>query len=203
MSRSLVYALLLLAGAWLPAALWPDSGSVSSCGPKAEGLTPCAPPEGLTLCAAPAHAAQSSGESPAEESASEEEQSGEGPVIDPLGPNAACYVCHMTFVGEPLSSVHQAEEITCITCHGLSAAHANDENIGATPPDVRYARGRIDAACLKCHEHHNAQARDVLARFFQRKLPARVRPVCTDCHGRHRIAAAKDGLPTPGDKPGS
>ena len=32
------------------------------------------------------------------------------------------------------------DEITCVRCHGISAAHANDEDIGATPPDITFKR---------------------------------------------------------------
>ena len=111
----------------------------------------------------------------------------EGRFIDPLGPNAACYVCHLTFVHEELSVVHKAEKVTCIECHGLSAGHANDEDIGATPPDVVYKRERIDAACRECHEGHDVSAAAVLARFFERKLKPEPAAVCTDCHGQHRL----------------
>ena len=107
-------------------------------------------------------------------------------MIDPMGPNAACYVCHMTFVYEELSNVHLPEEVTCVRCHGLSAAHANDENIGATPPDVTFKRDKIDAACRECHEEHDVAAKKVIARCIERELsdfPA----VCTDCHGTHKI----------------
>ena len=54
------------------------------------------------------------------------EDAAESETIDPLSVNAACYVCHMTFVREEISWVHFAEKVTCIQCHGLSAAHAND-----------------------------------------------------------------------------
>ncbi len=112
--------------------------------------------------------------------------------IDPLGPNAACYVCHMTFVQEEMSKVHKAEKTGCIDCHGLSAAHANDEDVGATPPDVVYRRDQVDASCMKCHETHDAPAVDVIARFVQRKLSPTTAAVCTDCHGEHRIADAAE-----------
>ena len=105
--------------------------------------------------------------------------SGQFDETNPLGANAACYVCHMTFVGEELSKSHLQAKITCIDCHGLSAAHANDENIGATPPDVSFDRDEVDAMCLKCHERHDILAEEVAVR----EQP----PVCTDCHGGHRI----------------
>lgn len=116
--------------------------------------------------------------------------------------NAACYVCHTTFVHEELSKVHLEEKTTCIDCHGLSAAHANDEDVGATPPDITYARDKIDASCGKCHEGHDAPARDVIARWLERGPPTPA--VCTDCHGTHRIDEAdKMAQPSPGPAPNS
>jgi hypothetical protein len=107
---------------------------------------------------------------------------------DLLGVNAACYVCHMTFVKEELAKVHLAAKVTCVQCHGLSDKHANDENIGATKPDVLYRRSEIDASCVKCHPQHDAPARKVIARLLDRRLPSSSVAVCTDCHGLHRIA---------------
>ncbi len=107
-------------------------------------------------------------------------------TIDPLSVNATCYVCHMTFVREEISRVHFKEEVTCIKCHGLSAAHANDEDIGATKPDIVYKRNQVDEMCAKCHEEHDVPATDVIARFVEREITESP-PVCTDCHGKHRI----------------
>lgn len=98
---------------------------------------------------------------------------------NPLGANAACYVCHMTFVKEELSKTHLRAEITCVRCHGLSAGHANDEDIGATPPDISFKRDQVNAMCLKCHKSHDIGPEKVGAG----KYP----PVCTDCHGTHKI----------------
>lgn len=118
--------------------------------------------------------------------------------IDPLGPNAACYVCHQTFIFEEMATVHKAEKIGCIKCHGLSAAHANDENVGATPPDIKFARHQVDKSCVECHDSHDAPAREVLARFVDRELPQDKPAVCTDCHGEHRIVEAAEMLPVLG-----
>ncbi len=98
---------------------------------------------------------------------------------NPLGANAACYVCHMTFVKEELSKTHLRAEITCVRCHGLSAGHANDEDIGATPPDISFKRDQVDAMCLKCHKSHDIGPEEAGAG----KYP----PVCSDCHGTHKI----------------
>ncbi|MGO8749879.1 MAG: cytochrome c3 family protein [Thermoguttaceae bacterium] len=109
---------------------------------------------------------------------------------DPLGANAACYVCHTSFVKEDLAKTHLAAKVGCIKCHGLSAKHANDENIGATKPDIFFKRGQIDAACVKCHEEHDVLPEKIIARFIERKV-AKTPVVCTDCHGAHKIDAAE------------
>ena len=162
--------------------------------PAADGSNPAAKSAdsggGKSSKPAPSHAPAADEPSDEQEPAGDE---GEPAEIDPLGPNAACYVCHTTFVHEELSKQHLVEQIGCIKCHGLSDKHANDENIGATPPDVTYKRGQIDAACtIECHEEHDVPAKDVLARFLERKLPHSPPPVCTECHGTHRIEEAAE-----------
>ena len=101
----------------------------------------------------------------------------------------------MTFVKEDLAKVHLAE-ITCAECHGLSDKHANDENIGATKPDIVYQRDKVDG-CEKCHEKHDAPATQVLARFLERKLPLQTTAICTDCHGTHKIDRSAEALQLP------
>lgn len=115
------------------------------------------------------------------------DEPGQEEEMDPIWANAACYVCHTLFVKEELSKVHVEEKVACIKCHGLSAAHANDENIGATPPDVIFKRDQIDPMCIECHETHDATAREVVGRLLQRRLSPKSPPLCTDCHGRHKI----------------
>jgi len=107
-----------------------------------------------------------------------------GNPTNPLSVNAACYVCHIDFVKEQISKAHLSKNITCIACHGLSAGHANDENVGATPPDIIFGRDQVDTMCAKCHKRHKISAQD-LAKYESR-------PVCTDCHGSHRIGGAAD-----------
>jgi len=144
------------------------------------GVSPPAPPAETT---------------PAETAPAEEPP----PEMDPLGMNGACYVCHIPFVKEELAKVHLAEGISCAQCHGLSDKHANDENIGATKPDITFRRDQIDAGCEKCHTTHDAPASKVLARFAERKLSLQTPAVCTDCHGTHKIdrsAEAAQVLPT-------
>ena len=122
---------------------------------------------------------------------------GDAGLIDPLGPNAACYVCHMTFVREELARVHLRAEVTCVGCHGASTQHANDEHIGATPPDVVYAREQVNEACRACHATHDVAPELVVQRWLERKL-TEVPPACTDCHGSHRIGAVGETPPAAG-----
>ncbi len=96
---------------------------------------------------------------------------------NPIGANAACYVCHMTFVKEELSKTHLKAKITCVRCHGVSAGHANDEDIGATKPDITFERNGVEAMCLECHKRHDVEESETEL-------------VCTDCHGAHRIRKA-------------
>jgi cytochrome c553 len=131
-----------------------------------------------------AHGADSPSKSPPAEAKPAEE-------TDPLGANAACYVCHISFVKEELSKVHLAAKVACVKCHGLSDKHANDENIGATKPDIMYKRDQIDASCVKCHERHDVPPGKVIARFEERKLGISTKPVCSDCHGTHKIEREK------------
>ena len=104
-----------------------------------------------------------------------------------LGLNAACYVCHIPFVQEDLSRTHLQAKVACIDCHGLSAGHANDENIGATPPDVKFERSQVHAMCVKCHKTREISQEDLA----KHKVP----PVCTDCHGSHRITKPAATVP--------
>lgn len=105
---------------------------------------------------------------------------------NPLGANAACYVCHMTFVREALSKTHLKAEVGCIECHGISSGHANDEDIGATPPDISFEREQVDTMCRNCHGSHDVPAAQVIARWLEQH-PAKSPVACTDCHGTHRI----------------
>ena len=123
-----------------------------------------------------------------------------GAKNNPLGPNAACYVCHMTYVKEPLSRVHLKQKVYCVDCHGASVGHANDEDIGATKPDIYFKRNQVNGSCRRCHSGHDAAPEKVIARWFERKLKTNS-PVCTDCHGSHRIKRAKDKKAKPAAKP--
>lgn len=104
-----------------------------------------------------------------------------------LGGNAGCYVCHMTFVKEPLAVTHLEKKITCARCHGSSTGHANDEDIGATPPDVVIKHDQVKAFCRTCHKVADKHPEKTFLGRVIRKGPE-PGAVCTDCHGKHRIS---------------
>lgn len=102
----------------------------------------------------------------------------------------ACFVCHSNYREEPLVRMHAKEEIACMECHGDSIAHRNDED-NVTPPDTMYPSEKIGEACLDCHDTHDAPAKKVVARWRER-CPQKTdisKIVCTDCHGKHRLAS--------------
>ncbi|UCG55646.1 MAG: hypothetical protein JSU70_12345 [Phycisphaerales bacterium] len=110
------------------------------------------------------------------------------PTTEAAAENAACFVCHANYKSEPLAVWHAAANVGCSSCHGKSFAHRNDEN-NTTPPETMYPRGKIDAACGKCHLGHDVPAKDVIARWRQQYggATAPETAACTDCHGKHRL----------------
>lgn len=103
--------------------------------------------------------------------------------------NMACYVCHANMKTDRLVIVHGLNlDIGCVTCHGESTDHRNDEN-NITPPDTMYPRDEIDSNCIECHREHDVPPKDVLARW-QERCPDTTNfkdIVCTDCHFHHRL----------------
>lgn len=94
--------------------------------------------------------------------------------------NYYCYVCHANFEYEDaLAETHLEVDVGCADCHGPSLAHRSDED-NVTPPDIIFRRPQVDGACLGCHTRHE-----------EREAPAGTTlpndPICTDCHGDHRI----------------
>jgi hypothetical protein len=108
------------------------------------------------------------------------------------GENAECLICHMDFKDEELSVKHDEVGIGCISCHGHSLAHGDDE-LNIAPPDKLYGRVEIVPFCKGCHPTHvEGKAYD----DFLEKWHSRRRPngrmilddsVCTDCHGNHAV----------------
>lgn len=120
--------------------------------------------------------------------------------------NDPCYVCHMPFLEENLATAHAKVQVWCGTCHGPSRPHIEDENIGATPPDVVHKKDEVDRMCGQCHnpeEHSVLTGKTRSARLAEGKQAQQeikgpkieVTGVCTDCHGRHWIPPR--GQPNP------
>ncbi len=107
----------------------------------------------------------------------------------PAPPRLVCHNCHSSFRDEPLSLTHAKNEVTCVTCHGDSSAHASDEG-NSTPPEVMYPRDAIAKKCRGCHEEHTATPAAMTARQKERGLEKTNAKdlVCTDCHGKHRMS---------------
>ena len=66
------------------------------------------------------------------------------------GENAECLICHMDFESEELSVKHDEAGTGCISCHGASLAHGDDE-LNITPPDKLFGRAEIERFCKGCH----------------------------------------------------
>lgn len=91
-----------------------------------------------------------------------------GPVAD----NSRCYVCHINFQEDKLTSTHAKANVGCERCHGASDAHCSDED-NITPPDIMYPAEKINSFCKSCHPN---------AKLGGGKK------YCTDCHGEHRLS---------------
>jgi len=99
--------------------------------------------------------------------------------------NSYCYVCHVNFQTEELARNHQKHGVGCEKCHGESDRHSADED-GLTPPEIMFAKEKILDACTKCHALTKLRAVDEHEAAFTKD--AAKRKVCTDCHGKHRMA---------------
>lgn len=98
--------------------------------------------------------------------------------------NSRCHVCHMNYEDEELAVSHVKSKIGCERCHGASDAHCGDED-NVTPPDVMYAKAKINPSCITCHPWAkiDTQAhKPVVEALAKGKTP------CTDCHGKHRLS---------------
>jgi len=100
--------------------------------------------------------------------AAEEPGSSTGPVAD----NSRCFVCHINYQDDKLTSMHAKANIGCERCHGASDAHCSDED-NITPPDIMYPAEKINSFCKSCHP---------AAKLGGGKK------YCTDCHGEHRLS---------------
>jgi len=92
--------------------------------------------------------------------------------------NTRCHVCHLNYVQEDLALIHAKAKVGCVDCHGNCDAHIADESWASggngTPPEIMYPRDKIIEFCVSCHPRE--------------KPPTKI---CTDCHGKHRLAERK------------
>ena len=117
-----------------------------------------------------------------------EEEEKSAAEIKALTESQPCFVCHVNYQEEPLAVGHAKMGFSCVTCHGPSFPHRNDEN-NTTPPDRMYPAENIKKLCSECHKTHDAPAIEVIARW-QARCKHKTDPktiVCTDCHGQHRL----------------
>ena len=91
---------------------------------------------------------------------------------DSLADNNRCYVCHINYEVDELTSIHAKAYIGCERCHGASDAHCSDED-NITPPDIMYPVEKINAFCKSCHPDGKLSGG---------------KKYCTDCHGEHRLS---------------
>jgi len=101
--------------------------------------------------------------------------------------NDRCHVCHVNFSEDALAVGHARNNVGCERCHGPSDEHCSDEG-NITPPEIMFAREKIDRACKECHP--DPMERLVLeARYclFVALTDEEKKKVCTDCHGSHRM----------------
>ncbi|UCC96904.1 MAG: hypothetical protein JSW66_13785 [Phycisphaerales bacterium] len=104
--------------------------------------------------------------------------------------NSRCHVCHVNYFDEAIAVKHARVGIGCSDCHGQSDAHIADESWAwggnGTAPDKMFGRDKVTPFCMGCHsgdELKEPQHEAIVAQKGEE--------VCTDCHGRHRLATRK------------
>lgn len=98
--------------------------------------------------------------------------------------NRRCTECHIDFLEEGLTVVHQTHGVTCMRCHGPSQGHIEDE-VRRTKPDATFRGPAMETFCLTCHSpgKHRRQA----LHAANAALPPATRKTCTECHGEHEL----------------
>jgi hypothetical protein len=107
----------------------------------------------------------------------------QGPKAD----NSRCHVCHINYADEDIAVIHSRANIGCNHCHGDCDAHIADESWAmggnGTAPDTMYVRSDINPVCMGCHPRDKIDTEEHKPLFA-----AAEDKVCTDCHGKHRLA---------------
>jgi hypothetical protein len=110
--------------------------------------------------------------------------------------NPFCRACHFDFDEEELALDHEVFGIGCERCHGESFRHRSDE-ANLTPPEIMYAKERINPSCMSCHPRQAIQDTkdhdpilEAGLSSFEGATPSGkdAKKYCTDCHGsKHRV----------------
>ncbi len=101
-----------------------------------------------------------------------------------MADNSRCYVCHINYSEEKFALKHARHDIGCETCHGESDAHCGDED-NITPPDIMFAKEKINPSCLHCHDETDLREHKVHVKVLE---GASKKKYCTDCHAKsHRL----------------
>jgi len=104
--------------------------------------------------------------------------------------NSRCHVCHANFLQEELAVGHARAGVGCAHCHGACDAHIADESWASggngTAPDRMFPRDAIPMFCLGCHT-----ASALAGSQHKGVIEGSSEKVCTDCHGKHRLAVRK------------
>jgi len=105
-----------------------------------------------------------------------------GTHVRPLSATlGGCTICHVDMADDLAGSKHEKAGIGCVTCHGHSKGHVEDEN-NEVKPDRLFARREIDRFCNGCHLATCPRAQT------EERLPVGVnRKTCADCHGAHEV----------------
>jgi len=67
--------------------------------------------------------------------------------------NALCYTCHLGLQHEPITAQHVVKGVTCMSCHGPSVEHMQDE-MQVTKPDRLFGRGEVNDMCSEIGRAH-------------------------------------------------
>ena len=91
------------------------------------------------------------------------------------GDPESCSMCHVNVEIEILKAKtkHMEAGVDCITCHGLSIGHIQDE-INEVRPDRVITKTTTNSFCDGCHDSSAGHDEKMISRM-----------VCTDCHDAH------------------
>ena len=108
----------------------------------------------------------------------------------PGADNSRCFVCHVNYMEEDIAVIHARADIGCAGCHGESDEHIADESWAyggnGTAPETMFPKPEINPFCMGCHPKDKIDAVQHKLLFANME-----KMVCTDCHGKHRLAVRK------------